>query len=348
MKTGKGVCVCVCLKMTGDEETPNVQQINNHAAVMFMRGDKGPKNETCQSWTIDQMVKFGQPSPSLTHSELWVGEMCSSDLGDLGDSNSEAPQSKWDNHFATYLGVKDGANWTALMDGSEHYYSKHLWSAIPIFDSLTVDKGTANPVAQRLRDACNKNAKTAYPPTYRLWNYPCSVWPTRAFSKLIKDKPKNPAHCGALVSRILNDTFNESEKLMHSSNWYGPSTLYIELSTPQRMKESLKAALEIKKSINSLSSNDGDYLNRMSEEEANGMTIEGAREHLLLFAIKVLEAGTATPVDQNDFQKAQTDYAKCLVRYTWRVRKGLHRGVAGNQTIERDSVKRFRQSQQST
>ena len=89
-----------------------------------------------------------------------------------------------------------------------------------------------------MRAECNLHCGTPYPPAASLWQYPMSIWPLRAFSGFLDDRINAPAHCAALSARILRSAFPRSA-LPQPSHWYGPSSLYLELSTPERMERAL-------------------------------------------------------------------------------------------------------------
>ena len=89
-----------------------------------------------------------------------------------------------------------------------------------------------------MRAECNLHCGTPYPPAAMLWQYPMSIWPLRAFSGFLDDRINAPAHCAALSARILRSALPEVS-LPQPSHWYGPSSLYLELSTPERMERAL-------------------------------------------------------------------------------------------------------------
>ena len=90
----------------------------------------------------------------------------------------------------------------------------------------------------RVRTECHDHVHTPYPSMSRLLNYPFSVPPLRAFAGWLDDQPGTPAHCAALSARILRSAVPEIS-LPHASHWFGPSSLYLELSTPERMERAL-------------------------------------------------------------------------------------------------------------
>ena len=290
---------------------------NPNAAMLFLKADKTSENATIGEVIVDHTVQFGQPYPAITHCEQWIGER----KGTMAD----------DNHFSTYLGFEKGATWTSGFADSARFYgcnrptdedltrrmARSSWSAIPIF---AVDG------AQRLRRDCNMHKGTPYPPAFLLWQYPMSVWPLRAFSGLVDDRIKAPAHCAALSARILRTALSETYALEHPSHWYGPSSLYLELATPMRMEQTLAReqptvrSQEEEEELNRFA----DTLVQHSDDEVGGMKTENAHMALRQLAIQVLRAGSRVDdqeVDQDDFREAQERYAFGLCRYTWKFRK---------------------------
>ena len=288
---------------------------NPNAGILFLKADKASENATVEEIIVDHTVQFGQPYPAITHCELWIGER------EGGD----------DNHFSTYLGFKKGATWTSGFADSARFYgcskpteedltrrmARSSWSAIPIF---------ALDGAQRLRRNCTLHKGTPYPPAFLLWQYPMSVWPLRAFSGLVDDRFKAPAHCAALSARILRTTLKETHALAHPSHWYGPSSLYLELATPMRMERTLAREQPTVRAHAEEEELDrfADTLVQHSDDEVAGMQPEHTHMALRQLAIHVLRAGSRADdqeVDQDDFREAQERYAFGLCRYTWKFRK---------------------------
>ena len=291
---------------------------NPNAAMLFLKADKTAENATWLEAFVDHTVQFGQPYPAITHCEMWIGE--------------RANKPNDDNHFSTYLGTKTGATWTSGLSDSRRFYgcgaevteditrrmARSSWSAIPIF-SLGG--------AEKLRRECNVHQGTPYPPAFLLWQYPMSTWPLRAFSGLVDDRIKAPAHCAALSARILRTALPETVALAHPSHWYGPSSLYLELATPARMEMALareqptvRAQVE-EEELDRLA----DTLAQHSDDEVAAMRRQDAHAALRQLAIHVLRAGSrvdGSEVDQDDFRDAQERYAWGLCRYTWKHREG--------------------------
>ena len=151
---------------------------------------------------IDQAVRFFQPTPALAHVELLVPPV----PADEGLRTN----------FATYFG-RQSAWQTDKMDGYNYYLVENAsrWRAVPIFQ--------ANAGAM-LRN----EADTELGVPYSLARYLTAVPPGRWLSGLVADKRRSPAHCATLTARVLKNS--QVYKPAHASAYYGPSTLYHELS----------------------------------------------------------------------------------------------------------------------
>lgn len=181
--------------------------------TVFLIGLEGSRSHD-PSWSIlrtvlDSLVRNSQPSPVLTHVELLI-----------------LPRTWGDEvHFSTYLGHHAG--WGSTFPNSREFYlgavNGHNWRAIPV-------QGVK--IAEMLRRVCTM---TNYVP-YSLTRYAFSVPPLRAFAGLLPDSPSSPAHCAGLSARLLMEACNDLS-LPNPPPWYSPSTIYIELARPRRMKE---------------------------------------------------------------------------------------------------------------
>lgn len=272
--------------------------------LMVMKADATSKNATWGEAIIDRTVQFGQPYPAATHVELWVGDQSGDKLED--------------NHFSTYLGATDGASWTSGMSDSKQFYSSTSWSAVPIF---------AAGAERRVRAECNLHCGTPYPPAALLWQYPWSIWPLRAFSGFVDDRISTPAHCAALSARILRAALPEIA-LPQPSHWYGPSSLYLELSSPDRMERALAVQRPVVRSQAEEEHDEelADALTLHSDDDVAAMSAMDARQAVHALAVQVLRAGcrpnghNSVP-DQDAFRAAQERLARGVTRYTWLNRK---------------------------
>ena len=272
-------------------------------ALMVMKADATSKNASLLEGVVDRLVQFGQPYPAVTHVELWIG-----------DKPAETPEH---NHFSTYLGAEEGAQWTSGTSDYRAFYASPSWSAVPIF---------ADDIEQRVRRACNQHCSTPYPAASLLWQYPMSIWPLRAFSGFLDDRINAPAHCAALTTRVLRSALPDIA-LPHSSHWYGPSSLYLELSTPERMENALAVKRSVVRSIVEEESDEKlvPILLYDDDDAVKAMSSRDAQQALGALATRVMEAGSrkgGAAVDQDLFRTAQEAYARGLTRYTWLNRKG--------------------------
>ena len=271
-------------------------------ALMVMKADATSENASFGETLVDTTVQFGQPYPAITHVEMWIGDR---------------PNEKMeDNHFSTYLGATRGALWTSGLTDSKKFYSSTAWSAIPIF---------APNVERRVRTECNLHTGTPYPPAALLWQYPLSIWPFRAFSGLMDDSVNAPAHCAALSARILRSAVPEIS-LPHASHWFGPSSLYLELSTPERMERALATQRPVVRSQAEEEQDEAlaDQLTLSSDDEVVAMSRVDVRQALHALAIQVLKAGSrvkGVDPDQGAKRAAEERFARGLMRYTWLYRK---------------------------
>jgi hypothetical protein len=283
---------------------PHAAPYHECVALMVMKADATSKDATWSEAIVDYTVQFGQPYPAVTHVELWIG-----------DRPTEPAE---DNHFSTYLGAKRGALWTSGLTDSKKFYSSTAWSAIPIF---------ASDVERRMRSECNLHCGTPYPPAALLWQYPMSVWPLRAFSGFLNDRINSPAHCAALSARILRNAIPEIS-LPQPSHWYGPSSLYLELSAPERMERALATQRPV---VRSQVEEDRDeelaaILDQHSDDEVVAMSAAEARHAVQVLSVQVLRAGARprgqnSVPDQDAFRAAQERLARGVTRYTWLNRK---------------------------
>ena len=154
---------------------------------------------------LDALVQFCQPRPGITHVELCL-----------------SPNTRKDDlHFATYLGTKAG--WGHSFGGQRNFYLGHNaanWRAVPV---------VARNANARLREECAKHVDTEY----SLGRYACAVPPLRAFASMLPEGVQTPGHCANVSSKCLKRALKELE-IPHSSNWFGPSSLFLELTSETR------------------------------------------------------------------------------------------------------------------
>ena len=194
-------------------DTPLEARPYDFVLAIYLEADRPGDTFSYSERALDSIVQHMQPSPAITHVELLIPAHSGADS----------------QHFSTYLGTK-GADWsTGYGNGMDFYLNPKgnggSWRAVPIFSIDAVD---------RVRTECHDHVHTPYPSMSRLLNYPFSVPPLRAFAGWLDDQPGTPAHCAALTARILRRAVPEVG-LPNPSAWYGPSTLYLELTRRGRM-----------------------------------------------------------------------------------------------------------------
>lgn len=173
--------------------------------VIFLLGiESGPPRD---DWTfgervLDTLVRNFQPSPVLTHVELFL--------------MPESPDDE--TTFATYLGRQAG--WGSSEPDTDFYLGgKNSWRAFPIKSSQ---------VSKLARIACE--AELGAP--YSLRRYVTSVLPGRVFASLLPSSAGSPGHCATLSARILKAA---GVSLPRSAAWFSPSTLWLEATRPSRV-----------------------------------------------------------------------------------------------------------------
>ncbi len=171
--------------------------------AMFLEPHQPPPGSkpTLADRAITFAVNTFQPSPVMCHVELVVPCL---------------PGSQEPVNFATYIGQT--SNWQQNRKNNEAYYlvnNAGKWRAVPVF---------GKQAARAVRKACSESVGVQY----SLFRYFTASWPLRAISGMVADAPQSPAHCATLTARILRRSIVAC--LRHPSAWYGPSTLYAELS----------------------------------------------------------------------------------------------------------------------
>lgn len=176
------------------------------AYVLALEGAATP-NPQWGFWetALDAVVQGAQPLPAITHVEICL-----------------APNTIRDEmHFATYIGSKAG--WGSSFGGQREFYLGHNasnWRAIPF---------VCTNASSRLRRECGNHIGTPY----SVAKYICALPPFRALAFLFSDGAQAPAHCANLTARCIKAAMPEL-KLSHTSAWFGPSTLFLELDSEWR------------------------------------------------------------------------------------------------------------------
>lgn len=167
-----------------------------------------PSPEPDPRWTtaecvIDKAVRLFQPTPALAHCELLVPPI----------PLDEGMRTQ----FGTYFGRQSGWQ-TDKADNTAYYLidCANRWRAVPVFGANA---------ASLIRRECD--AELGVP--YSLARYVSATPPFRYFANWLPDQRRSPAHCATLTARVLKNALSDSAPA-RASAWYGPTTLFHELS----------------------------------------------------------------------------------------------------------------------
>ena len=279
-------------------EQRSVQQV---AYLLSLEGDKPRSDWTFWEAALDTLVQSAQPAPAMTHTELLLPP----------ETDDE------DMHFAVYLGKQ--AHWGSFFGGGKKFYldpkgNSKSWRAVPIVGQDAV---------HRLRAECSKHTGTSYASMHRLWNYPFSTPPGRSLAWMLDDRVGSPAHCASLTARCLRRAIPEIG-LSQPSGWYGPSTLYLELSRESRMvsykqylaeAETTKAIVELEQASMS-----ADTLLRGSDDSVVALSHDDCKRGVDLLTSKVVDA--AVNRDPTAERLMQKNLARALLRWSQVNRRG--------------------------
>jgi len=206
-------------RVDGEEETANeakggdsrpvisprngsVSSMDDVVFALFLecREDATPGASTAEN-ALATLIKILQPMPSMAHVELLIAD------------------SKGDPHFATYLGRKAGWGASFGENPADFYMNVNagLWRAVPV---------ASKNAAAKVRSESGWHVDTPY----SIARYACSVPPLRSLAGFLNDGVGDPAHCAALTARCLKRAMGSSP-ITRSAVWYGPSTLWIELTS---------------------------------------------------------------------------------------------------------------------
>ena len=268
--------------------------------LLVLEGDAPDANWKWWESALDAVVQTMQPTPAMTHSELLIPPEHEAD----------------DMHFAVYLGKN--ANWGRAFAGGAKFYldpngNAKSWRAIPIMGQDAVE---------RVRRECDKHRETPYGSAYRLFNYPFSVPPLRSFAWMLDDAPGAPAHCASLVARCLRRSMPELN-LTNASAWYGPSTLFLELTRKARMA-SYSRILEEEETVQSIAETEdaaraAEALLRGSDDTVRALTDADCRIGVDLLCKKCITAANGN--DATVERLAQKQLARGLLRWSQVARK---------------------------
>jgi len=195
---------------SGNEATHSTHSTRSPVAYLLaLEGSSTPDPAWGLAETaLDIAVQLFQPSPAISHVELFLPQNNTFD----------------DPNFATYLGCLAG--WGKSFGGQRSFYlgrNASLWRAVPI---------AAQDASDRVRTEAVGHEGTPY----SLSRYAMSVPPFRAFSGMLPNGVGAPAHCATLSARVLQRALPERAP-MHSSGWYGPSTLFLEMESSNSLEK---------------------------------------------------------------------------------------------------------------
>lgn len=167
--------------------------------VLFEESHQCP-NAPLAEQLLDFAVATCQPSPELAHCELLI-----------------PPSNKHESRvlFCTYLGTT--SSWSEDQKDNVYFYLKETrnrWRAVPVFHP-----GAA--AAVRAEADCEVGV------SYSLARYLTALRPLRWASWFLSTERRAPAHCATLAARVLGNAIGATA---HNCNYYGPSSLYRELS----------------------------------------------------------------------------------------------------------------------
>ena len=266
--------------------------------LLFLEADKQGINFSVGESALDSLVQHMQPSPAITHVEMLIPT--------TDESGDEM-------HFSTYLGASGAAWSTGYGDGLDFYLNPDgngsSWRAVPVFGRDAVN---------RIRAECQDHLDTPYPSMARLFNYPFSVPPMRAFASYVDDTRGTAAHCAALTTRILHTCMPELN-IPNAAPWYGPSTLYLEIARQGRMVSyaakssadaTTKSHAEDEEAIMAL-----DVLLRGSNKAVMGLSEQNVRAGTNLACQNCVLAGV--DADPALVRSRQKELARATLRDSW-------------------------------
>ena len=250
------------------------------------------KSEPNPNWTfaekvLDGLVQFAQPSPAVTHVELLF-----------------PPSSKdKEMHFASYIGAKAGFG-SSFHNQRSFYLGENSgqWRAVPI---------TAKKAALRLRTECEKHKDTQY----SMLRYVFAVPPLRAIASLLPESVGSPGHCANISAKCLKNALPELG-IEHSSNWYAPTTLSLELSSDRHTSRT-REALEAITHVRSIGEDENiaravSMLMHNTDEELKALEPHLVRDAIAALSLRAVGGG----LDDVGRRICQRQLATALLRYS--------------------------------
>ena len=279
--------------LNGSKQLVEESSTNQVVYVLALEGDAPDPKWRWWEQALDTIVQTVQPAPAMTHIELVVPS--SRDADDV--------------HFATYLGKH--ANWTSEFGDCLDFYlnpnrNGRSWRAVPVM---------AHGALSRLRKECNLHVHTPYGSAYRLFDYPFSVPPLRSLAWALSDEPNSNAHCASLVARCLKRGLPELY-IPEPSAWYGPSTLFLELTRQTRL-ESYRERMKEMDTLKSLPESEEaaqavDTLLRGSDDSVRALSAAECRSGVDHLCSKCVTASTISDVTMERI--VQKQLAMALLR----------------------------------
>lgn len=263
----------------------NLNNILNDGAgdvvfALFLEPHPPPPGEPALDRLLSLAVRSLQPRPAMLHAELFVP--C-------------APGAQAALHFSTYVGEESG--WRKDRDKNREYYMHthaHRWRAVPVF---------GDQAARRVRQVCD----TSEGAQYSLRRYITSLPFFRAFAPLLPNDPKSDAHCATLVARVLKRALGAPPR--HTSAYYGPASLFAELSGLLARRETRYSA---ETGVDSLVREQ-----RLLTDADPAVRAMGDEESLDAIRVLTLRVVASAQKDDADAQRAaQKDLATGLLRWS--------------------------------
>lgn len=276
---------------TGDDAACVELRTGGLNDVIFLLLLDGPAHPNPHwSWgerLIDDVIQIAQPAPPVTHIEL------------LFPPSSEHK----DMHFSTYIGAQAGFG-KSFPNQRTFYMGDNAaqWRAVPL---------CAKDATMRVRAECEKHVDTKY----SLMRYVFAIPPLRAISSLLPESTGSAAHCANLTARCLRNALPELG-VQHNSNWYGPTTLALELVSEARERET-RSAIEASTPVRSVGEDEEvaravSTLLHDTDEKLKALPLQLVRHAITALSLR------AVGEDLDDVAKriTQKQLATALLRYS--------------------------------
>jgi len=259
-----------------------------------------PKDNPDPRWTsleycIDKAVRLFQPVPTMTHCELLIPPI----------PTGEGLRTQ----FATYFGRT--SSWQTDKEDGYNFYlveNANKWRAVPIF--------SAN-AASKVRDECDRELGVSY----SLGRYLTATPPLRYFASWVPDQRRSAGHCATLTARVLKNSFMGTESTpLRPSAWYGPATLYQELSATAQWRGERMGASEYQ----GMSMVAADSVEKLLRGVMAPDTVSDVGDPMCMEAVRALTMRACTALSQSDDTAqriTQQQLATALLR--WVILRGL-------------------------